>query len=151
MHVRSSRQCVPVFSDLAAEIQRSLGFYSSGNRDTQFGEALAMGNAIKLPGLLKFLQQSLSLPIKRMDTFDLAQPSEDVSVAEFTGHIPSLATAYGLALQGVDEGTITGNLLPREIIRQTQWKTQTQMADSFMCTNSTGQYRRSCKSHGGKC
>ncbi len=112
----------PVFSDLAAEIQRSLGFYSSGNRDTQFGEAYAMGNAIKLPGLLKFLQQSLSLPIKRMDNFDLATTSSEVSVAEFSGHIPSMSTAYGLALQGLDLGKMKGNLLPREIIRQTQWK-----------------------------
>ncbi len=112
----------PVFSDLAAEIQRSLGFYTSNNRDTQFGEAYAMGNAIKLPGLLKFLQQSLSLPIKRMDSFELAKPEESVSVAEFTGHIPCMATAYGLALQGLDLGKMKGNLLPREIIRQTQWK-----------------------------
>ncbi|MBN2063206.1 MAG: type IV pilus assembly protein PilM [Sedimentisphaerales bacterium] len=112
----------PVFSDLAAEIQRSLGFYMSGNRDTQFGEALAMGNAVKLPGLLKFLQQSLSMPIKRIDNFDRLTTSEEVSVAEFTGHIPSITAAYGLALQGLGEGSIAGDLLPREIIRQTQWK-----------------------------
>ncbi len=122
-HARQIFQAMrPVFSDLAAEIQRSLGFYSSGNRDTQFGEALAMGNAMKLPGLLKFLQQSLSLPIKRLDSFEKSIPADDISVAEFSGHIPRLPIAYGLALQGIGEGVIDGNLLPKETIRQTQWK-----------------------------
>ena len=121
-HARQIFQAMrPVFSDLAAEIQRSLGFYSSGNRDTNFGEAIAMGNAMKLPGLLKFLQQSLSLPIRRMDTFDKSVPSEDISLAEFSGHIPRLPIAYGLALQGIGEAAIDCNLLPKETIRLTQW------------------------------
>jgi len=112
----------PVFADLAAEVQRSLGFYSSSNRQVQFREVLALGNAMKLPGLVKFLQQSLSLPVKRLDNFESLTLTADISPAEFTKRLPTLGVAYGLALQGLGYGIITSNLLPREIIRQTQWQ-----------------------------
>lgn len=111
-----------VFADLAAEVQRSLGFYSSSNRDVQFREVLALGSAMKLPGLLKFLQQSLSLPVKRLSSFESLKLAPEVSMAQFTASLPNLALAYGLALQGIGLGTINSNLLPREIARQAQWK-----------------------------
>lgn len=111
-----------VFADLAGEIQRSIGFYSSSRRDVHFRQVLALGNAVKLPGLAKFLQQSLSLPVKRLDSFESLKISPDVSVAQFTENLSSLAVAYGLALQEVGFGAIQSNLLPREIARQTLWK-----------------------------
>jgi len=111
-----------VFADLAAEVQRSLGFYSSSNRDVRFREVLAMGNAMKMPGLVKFLQQSLSLPVKRLDTFESLKLAPDVSVPQFSENLLSLAVVYGLALQAMGLGTIHSNLLPLEIARQDQWK-----------------------------
>ncbi len=111
-----------VFADLAAEVQRSLGFYSSSNREVQFRKVLAMGNAIKLPGLIKFLQQSLSLPVKRLDNFESLKLTPDISVAQFAANLPSLGVAYGLALQGIGQTAIVSNLLPPEITRQAQWR-----------------------------
>ncbi|MCH9021150.1 MAG: type IV pilus assembly protein PilM [Planctomycetes bacterium] len=111
-----------VFADLAAEVQRSLGFYSSSNRDVRFREVLAMGNAMKMPGLVKFLQQSLSLPVKRLDSFESLKLAPDVSVPQFSENLLSLAVVYGLALQAMGLGTIQSNLLPLEIARQDQWK-----------------------------
>jgi len=111
-----------VFADLAAEIQRSIGFYSSSNRNAQFRKVLALGNAMKLPGLTKFLQQSLSLPIKRLDSFESAKLASGLSVAQFAENVPSLAGAYGLALQGLGLSAITSNLLPRELERQALWQ-----------------------------
>ncbi len=111
-----------VFADLAAEVQRSLGFYSSSNRQVKFKEVVALGNAIKMPGLVKFLQQSLSLPVKRLDTFDSLTVSPDVSMAQYTENLPSLATVYGLALQALGKGQINSNLLPTEIVKKSQWK-----------------------------
>lgn len=122
-HARQIFQAMrSVFADLAAEIQRSLGFYSSGNRDAKFREVIALGNAMKLPGLIKFLQQSLSMPVKRLDSFDSLQLTSDVSASQFATHLPTMGVAYGLALQGIGQTTITSNLLPREVVRQTQWK-----------------------------
>ena len=111
-----------VFADLAAEIQRSLGFYSGGNREVQFREVLALGSALRLPGLMKFLQQSLSLPIKRVGSFEALKLSSEVSVAQFTESLPSLALAYGLALQGLGQAAIVSNLLPTAVARKTQWQ-----------------------------
>jgi len=111
-----------VFADLAAEVQRSLGFYSSTNRNVQFREVLALGNGMKLPGLVKFLQQSLSLPVKRLDSFESARLAPDISQAQFTENLPSLGVAYGLAIQGLGLGVITGNLLPREVARHGLWQ-----------------------------
>ncbi|MBI9017229.1 MAG: type IV pilus assembly protein PilM [Phycisphaerae bacterium] len=112
----------PVFSDLAAQIQRSLGFYSSSNRDVNYKEVLALGSAMKLPGLVKFLQQSLSLPVKRLDNFETAQISPEISITEFNSHLPGFGVAYGLALQGIGLANINCNLLPREIVAQAVWK-----------------------------
>ena len=77
---------------------------------------------MKMPGLVKFLQQSLSLPVKRLDSFESLKLAEGVSVPQFSENILSLAVVYGLALQAMGLGTINSNLLPREIARQDQWK-----------------------------
>jgi len=111
-----------VFADLAAEVQRSLGFYSSSNRDVQFRQVLALGNTMKLPGLVKFLQQSLSLPVKRLSSYETLNLSSEISAAQFSDNLPSFTVAYGLAAQGLDKGAIGSNLLPRDLARQTQWQ-----------------------------
>ena len=111
-----------VFADLAAEVQRSLGFYSSSNRNVQFRQVLALGNTMKLPGLVKFLQQSLSLPVKRLSSFETLNLSPEISAAQFSDNLPSFTVAYGLAVQGLEKGAIESNLLPRDLARQTQWQ-----------------------------
>ncbi|MFC1783223.1 type IV pilus assembly protein PilM, partial [Planctomycetota bacterium] len=111
-----------VFADLAAEVQRSLGFYSSSNREVQFRQVLALGNTMKLPGLVKFLQQSLSLPVKRLSSFESLKLTSEISMAQFAENLPSLAVAYGLAVQGLEKGALVSNLLPRDLARKTQWQ-----------------------------
>ena len=54
----------PVFSDLVAEIQRSIGFFSSVNRDASIGRIVGVGNGFKLAGLQKFLQQNLQMEVR---------------------------------------------------------------------------------------
>ena len=41
----------PVFADLVAEIQRSIGFYASVHRDSRIQRVLALGGTFRLPGL----------------------------------------------------------------------------------------------------
>src|SRR5437764_15164728 len=41
----------PVFNDYVAEIQRSIGFFSSVNRDAKIGRIVGVGNGFKLAGL----------------------------------------------------------------------------------------------------
>ena len=40
----------PVFADLVAEIQRSIGFYASVHRDSRIARVLALGGTFRLPG-----------------------------------------------------------------------------------------------------
>ena len=60
----------PVFSDLVAEIQRSIGFFTSNNRNAKLGDMVALGNPMKLPGLQRFLSQNLDQEVKLIDQFN---------------------------------------------------------------------------------
>jgi len=111
----------PIFADLVQELQRSLGFYTSTHRDAKLTKCLAMGNAFKLPGLQKYLQQNLGLPVERPDSFNLMAPTAAVNAPQFKEQLLSFGVSYGLALQGLSRGRITSTLLPPEIARQVVW------------------------------
>lgn len=108
----------PVFADLVQELQRSIGFYSSTHRDAEIDKIVGLGNAFKLPGLQKYLEQNLNLPVERIDSY---QKLETPSDSDFGRELLSFAVPYGLALQGLDLAQVTSNLLPAEIARQMVW------------------------------
>ena len=112
----------PIFADLVQELQRSIGFYSSTHRDTRVEKVVCVGNAFKLPGLQKYLQQNLGLPVERPESFKKAALSGGAAEAEFRQQLLSFAVAYGLALQGLDLGKVVSNLLPTEIAKQLVWR-----------------------------
>jgi len=111
----------PVFTDLASEIQRSLGFYNSSNPNTKLSKIIALGGGTKMRGLLKYLQQSLQIPIERPDSFKKLAISSGVSAAKFHENVCDFGIVYGLALQGLGIGRIESNLLPRSIARSMAW------------------------------
>ena len=111
----------PVFSDLAAEIQRSLGFYSSSHKRVNFIKVIALGGGMKLPGVTKFLQQTLQMPIVKPDSFERLSVAPDVSAAKFHENVADFGVVYGLGLQGLGLAKIQTNLLPRGIARSMQW------------------------------
>jgi len=112
----------PIFADLVQELQRSIGFYTSTHRDTQPGRCLAMGAAFKLPGLQKYLQQNLSLRVKRPEKFRMMEASSAASAPQFAENVLSFGVAYGLAVQGLGQGKVSSNLLPPEIAKQAVWR-----------------------------
>jgi len=112
----------PIFADLVQELQRSIGFYSSTHRDTEIEKVVAFGNAFKLPGLRKYLQQNLGLTIIEPDGFEKTAPSAAANNPEFKENLLSFAAAYGLALQGLDLAKVNSNLLPTEIAKQIVWR-----------------------------
>lgn len=111
----------PVFSDFASEIQRSLGFYSNSNPDCKIKHVIAMGGGTKLRGLLKYLQQTLQLPVEKPDSFKRIAMSEGVSEAKFGESVSDFGVVYGLALQGLECGKIETNLLPKTIASSMAW------------------------------
>lgn len=113
----------PVFADLVQEIQRSLGYYQSLNRDAELKRLIGVGSTFRLPGLTKFLKQQLQLDVKKLDGFQRAE-TEPKRASELAEHAINLATAYGLALQGLGLGRVEANILPSHILSQRMWRSK---------------------------
>jgi type IV pilus assembly protein PilM len=111
----------PVFTDLASEVQRSLGFYNSSNPNTKIVRIVALGGGTKLRGILKYLQQTLQIPVERPDAFKRLGIGPGVSPAKFHENVCDFGIVYGLALQGLGLAKIESNLLPRNIARSMAW------------------------------
>ena len=111
----------PVFTDLVSEIQRSLNFYGNSNPNTKLVKVIAAGGGTKMRGLLKYLRQTLQLPVERLDSFKKLALGEGMSAAKFHENVSDFAIVYGLALQGLGLGKIESNLLPRNIARSMVW------------------------------
>jgi len=111
----------PVFTDLASEVQKSLGFYSSANPNAEFSRIVAMGGGTQLRGLLKYLQQSLQVPVERPDMFKRVTMAPGVSAAKFHDSVNDFGVVYGLAVQGLGLARIESNLLPKSVARSMAW------------------------------
>ncbi len=107
----------PVFSDLLAEIQRSLGYFSGIEKTAKIGDMIALGNAMKLPGLQRYLSQNLEQEVKPIEEFDRLSAGSAAARPQFKENILSFAVSYGLCIQGLGASEISTNLLPEEIIR----------------------------------
>ncbi len=105
----------PVFNDLQTELQRSLGFFTNLDRTAKIGRVVAMGNAFKLPGLRRYLAQSLGFEIERVETFRGLVGPEVLATPAFKDNILSFGVCYGLCLQGLGSAGLRTNLLPKEI------------------------------------
>ncbi|MBI4718507.1 MAG: type IV pilus assembly protein PilM [Planctomycetes bacterium] len=112
----------PIFADVVQELQRSIGFYSSTHRDAEINKVVAMGNAFKLPGLQKYLQQNLGMDVETPAAFAKVSPSDAASAETLKSELLSFFTAYGLALQGLELTKVTSNLLPTELAKQVVWR-----------------------------
>lgn len=106
----------PVYSDLVAEIQRSLGFFSTNNRKAKLGEVVVVGNAIKLPGLQRYLAQNLEQKVVPVAGFANLAGGSTAATQQFTENQLSFPVAYGLCVQALDRSQIHTNLLPEEIV-----------------------------------
>ena len=114
----------PVFGDLLQDVQRSISHYENMNRGVKIGTVLGVGSTFKIPGLRKFLGQQLNLNVARFDEFRRIQV-EGRMASDFASHGVSMATAYGLALQGIGEAEIDVNLAPTEVVRDLAWASKT--------------------------
>lgn len=105
----------PVFNDYVAEIQRSVGYFSSVNRSAKITKVLGVGNGFKLAGLQKFMQQNLQYPVERVERFESLVGEKVLSDAVFQENILGFVVPYGLAAQAMGQGPIRTTLLPPEI------------------------------------
>jgi len=126
-HARQVFQAMrPVFTDLAQDIQRSIGYYQSLNKDAQLTRLIGVGSTFGLPGLRKYLKQQLSLDVYRVEQFKRVKlegaKEGDEKFAAFQEASLNLVTAYGLGLQGLGLNSVGGNLMPVSVLRKAMWK-----------------------------
>ncbi|MEM1210972.1 MAG: type IV pilus assembly protein PilM [Planctomycetota bacterium] len=110
-----------VYADLVQEVQRSLGYYQSLNRDSNVTKIIGLGSTFKLPGLAKFLKSNLQIDVSRPDQFERISV-DGKRAAEFASHVVNMAPAYGLALQGLGMESVSANLLPAAQLAAKQWR-----------------------------
>lgn len=116
-----------VFTDLAQDVQRSIGYYQSLHKDAKIVRLVGMGSTFQLPGLRKYLKQQLSMDVYRIEEFkriNLDAIKDPARQAQFKDASLQLSTAYGLALQGLGLNAINANLMPAAVVRESMWKTK---------------------------
>jgi type IV pilus assembly protein PilM len=106
----------PVFNDLLTEVQRSIGFFSSIDREAQIRNIVALGNAMKLPGLRKYLEQNLGYDVVKVDSFRGLLGSSVVAAPAFQENLGCFGVCYGLAIQALGRGGVRTNLLPHQLV-----------------------------------
>lgn len=115
----------PVFTDLAQDVQRSIGYYQSLHKDAKLVRLIGVGSTFSLPGLRKYLKQQLSMDVYRLEEFkrlSCASLGDEKREGECKSASLQLTTAYGLALQGLGLTPISANLMPVSVIRESMWK-----------------------------
>ena len=106
----------PTLNDLAGQVQRTIGFFKSQIHNVRIEQALLLGSTFKLPGVQEFFINQLGcdlLPADELERISLAANIDSSALREV---MPSLAVATGLALQGVGQGKVQVNLMPREVL-----------------------------------
>ncbi|MDR1479341.1 MAG: type IV pilus assembly protein PilM [Planctomycetaceae bacterium] len=106
----------PVFNEMLAEVHRSLEYYQNINRNIKFTKVVALGNAMKLPGLRYYLEQNLGYEVIKMDKFNRLVGNDVTEAQPFRENISSFAISYGLALQVLGDAQFNTNLIPKEIV-----------------------------------
>ncbi len=111
----------PVFADLLQELQRSLSFASQSG---DAAEMIGIGSTFKIPGLRKFIGQQLQVNVSRLDEFQRISVTGR-EAASFAENCVNMASAYGLALQGIGMAQIDINLVPTSVLREQLWHAKT--------------------------
>jgi len=105
----------PVFNDLLTQIQRSINFFQSVDREANIGRVIALGNAMRLAGLQKYLSQNLGQNVTEVTGYRGLVGPAVVDAPQFKENLLSFAVCYGLALQGLNQSKLSTNLLPPEV------------------------------------
>src|SRR5438477_7768914 len=71
----------PVLNDFVSEVQRSLGYFTNTHRDASIQYMLGLGNAFRLPGLQKYLQEKLGLEVRKLQKINRLAGDEAVTEA----------------------------------------------------------------------
>lgn len=114
----------PVLADLVQDVQRSISYYEDTHPGASLSRLIGVGSTFRLPGLRKLLAQQVKLDVYRLERLKRAG-IEGPGASDFEALTMNMATAYGLALQGLGLNAIEANLMPISVIRKSLWKRKT--------------------------
>jgi type IV pilus assembly protein PilM len=107
------------FQKLVGGLSRSIEAHNAGHEDSPVGSIVLLGGGSALPGLSDALSGALDLPIRYADPLAALGYSPAESSAVYS---PAMATAAGLAMQGVGLAELELDLTPKEILAQRRAK-----------------------------
>ncbi|WP_372718264.1 type IV pilus assembly protein PilM [Novipirellula sp.] len=108
----------PVFNDLVTEVQRSIGFFRSIDKQANVTGMVVAGNTVKMPGLAAYLSKNLGFEVDTLDRFNRLTGDDVLSIPTFRDNAPTFAVCYGLCLQGLDLAQVHASLVPQEILTE---------------------------------
>ena len=114
----------PSLAELVSDVQRSLGFYKSQNKEANFQSVVVSGNTFRLPGLAQFMADRLGYAIIELVELERIQLADGLDHDHFLDDLQSLGVAMGLGLQGLGAAKANVNLLPSAQRLQTLLKTK---------------------------
>ena len=95
---RVNASIAPIMDIIIAEVKRAIAYYQSKKPDDPIKRAVLVGGMAKMPGLVNYLGQALSLEVQMGDPFANLQKNEK-QVSELGDNLPIFAAAVGLALK----------------------------------------------------
>lgn len=107
-----------VFNDMVNEVQRSLAFFQGVDRKAKIKNLVLLGNAVKLPGLSQYLSKNLGIEAINFESFNRLTGTNVIAAPPFKDNLLSFGVCYGLCLQGLGQGKLRTNLVPRELITE---------------------------------
>ncbi|MCH2133453.1 MAG: type IV pilus assembly protein PilM [Phycisphaerales bacterium] len=114
----------PIFANLLQDLRRSLDYFRASHPNREISGMIGAGSTFKIPGLRKFIGQQLQVDVNRLDEFRRITVAGR-EAATFAEHNVSMATAYGLAMQGIGRAPIDINLVPTGVLREQIWHRKT--------------------------
>ncbi len=114
----------PILSDLVEDVKRSINYYTETHEEAKLERVIGLGSTFKLLGLRKLMSQQLGMEVYRIESFKRATVEGSAAV-EFDTVSLNMASAYGLALQGLEMTPIGVNLVPTGVTRESLWRAKT--------------------------
>ncbi|MCB0327505.1 MAG: type IV pilus assembly protein PilM [Bdellovibrionales bacterium] len=93
-----------VSEGIAAEIQRSLDFYSATSNEEKINKLYLMGGSSRIPGLPAVIEGKIGVPSEIVNPFNNIEIDErDFNISHISEVAPAAAVAVGLALRKIGD------------------------------------------------
>jgi type IV pilus assembly protein PilM len=109
------------FVKIAATIKEALATYGSLHPMPHIPFAMAAGGGFRLAPLRQFVEAEIGIPLFLVPEAPRLKPGASAKAAAFQEHLPELAVACGLAIQGLGRAAVHTNFLPSGIEHKYGW------------------------------